>query len=247
MKQTLFLSVASTIKKTDLECHEKKLKNINIRHFLIEGNNKKTLNKEEGDYFTITFDDEQIMKEPKNQRIQNEVTKILQRFIKKYHKGGIFLIIGIGNQEILADSFGVNVTNEIIATNHYNDFLTIPKVAIFNPEMTEKTGISSYNLIQTVVNDLKPDMLIIVDSLATNHKEYLNNTIEINDTGIIPGEAMRNNKEISKKTFGIPVISIGGTFIYQNDNELYTKVSLKEDIKNISQIVSKSINHTFFS
>ena len=45
-----------------------------------------------------------------------------------------------------------------------------------------------------VVKKLKPSMIIMIDSLATNNEEYLNNCIEINNTGIIPGSAIKDNK-----------------------------------------------------
>ena len=61
-----------------------------------------------------------------------------------------------------------------MATNHFTDFLNLPKVALFNPEVTEKTGISSYSLIEMVVKKLKPTVIIIIDSLATNNEMYLN-------------------------------------------------------------------------
>ena len=87
------------------------------------------------------------------------------------------LIIGLGNSQVLCDSLGVQTTNKIMATNHFTDFLSLPKVAIFNPEVTEKTGISSFSLIEMVVKKLKPSMIIMIDSLATSNKDYLNNCI----------------------------------------------------------------------
>ena len=247
MKQTFFLSVSETIDKTNLCLKERKSKEIEIKHFYIDADNAKQMKKDEGDYFTITFSENTLYKDYETPKLKGEIKKILKQFVKKYHKGGTILIIGLGNSSVSADAFGVNVTNQIIATNHYNDFLTVPKVALFNPEVTEKTGISSYKLIQMVVTDLNPDFIIVVDSLATHHSEYVNRTVEINDCGIIPGSALRDNKEITRKTVGRPVISIGGTFIFKSDEGLFTKVNTEEDMAVISKLVASSLNEIILS
>ena len=133
-----------------------------------------------------------------------------------------------------------------MATNHFNDFLNIPKVALFNPEVTEKTGISSFSLIEMVVKKLNPTIIIMIDSLATNNEMYLNNCIEINNTGIIPGSAIKENKKIDAKTFGIPVIAIGVPLVIERNKNLFTTPNVKEIIDLTSKIISDALNDLFF-
>ena len=53
-------------------------------------------------------------------------------------------------------------------------------------------------------------MLIVIDSLASKSIERISSTIQIADTGIVPGAGVGNTrKELSKNTLGIPVIAIG--------------------------------------
>lgn len=244
MKQQLFMDLAEKNHNNNILIEQKRIKNITINHYIVDEHNSKKIKKEEGEFYSINFNEETLAKYKK--QIIKEVIKSLKQLLntKKCHKT---LIIGLGNSEIAADSIGVLTTNKIIATNHYNDFLTIPKIALFNPEVTEKTGISSFNLIKLVVNDLKPDCIIIIDSLLTENDNYLNKCIEINDIGIIPGSALRDNKEINKKTFNIPVIAIGVPLVIKQKNKLYTtpEVSLISDL--ISDIISESINNIFLS
>ena len=70
---------------------------------------------------------------------------------------------------------------------------------------------NSYSyLLLNLVKLLKPDYIIVIDSLASSSIERVNKTIQITDTGIHPGSGIGNNrKEISKKILGIPVIAIG--------------------------------------
>ena len=50
----------------------------------------------------------------------------------------------------------------------------------------------------------------MIDALASNNISRLLKTIQICDTGIIPGSGVGNKRnEISKETMGVPVIAIG--------------------------------------
>lgn len=242
MKQFSFLDAANVSKNPKILVRQRKFRNQTICHYHVLEKDKKELKRDPGDYFLIQFTD--YIMEHNFQAVQREFQKIVKTFLKKYHKDRPILVIGLGNSAIFADSFGSNVTNQMIATNHYNDFLTIPKVALFNPEVISKTGISSFKLIQLVVQDLKPDLIIMIDSLATKEKSTLNRVIEVSDTGIIPGSAIRTNKEINKKTFGIPILSIGVPFLYETTEGLFSNIELNVELPKISQLVADGLNES---
>lgn len=214
-----------------------------VTHFKVDYSNEKKLKRIKGDYFAINFEYEKLYEKEKN--IKKELIKILKLFFKgqKITKP---LIIGLGNSSVICDSLGVNTTNKVMATNHFTDFLNLPKVALFNPEVTEKTGISSFSLIEMVVKKLKPSVIIMIDALATNIDENLNNYIEINNTGIIPGSAIKDNKKIDSKTFNIPVIAIGVPLVLERDHNLYTTPNVKEVVEICSRIISEALNDLFF-
>ena len=97
-----------------------------------------------------------------------------------------------------------------------------------------------------VVKKLKPTIIIMIDALATSNKEYLNNCIEINNTGIIPGSAIKDSKKIDSTTFDIPVIAIGVPLVLDIDKYLYTSPNIREIVNEISNVISKSLNNLFF-
>ncbi len=243
MKQNLFLDVG--IDKIDQKYIIDHLKNNNFEtiHYLVSKENKKQVHRDIGDYFVIRFNYEKLYVRQKF--IEKEVERIIKSFLKKYDKAEKVLVIGLGNSEVMGDTLGINVTNKVIATNQYHDFLTIPKIALFNPSVTQKTGINSYKLIEMVVKDIHPDIIIMVDSLATKNAEYLNNAIEINNTGIIPGSALNNAKEINEKSFNIPILTIGVPCCFNYQKKIYTSCDVKEVIDLTSNIISNSINHIF--
>lgn len=242
MKQFSFLDAAKLSKNPKILVGKKQLKDKTVCHYHVLEKDQGIIKREPGDYFIISFTEKTLQNQMIS--IQREFQKIMNSFLKKYHKDSPILVVGLGNSEILADAFGHNVTKQMIATNHYNDFLTIPKVALFQPEVMARTGIPSFRLIQMVVEDLKPDVIILIDSLATKKISNLNRVIEISDTGIIPGSALRANKEINQKTFGIPIISIGVPFLFQSLDGIFTSVLIQDELEKISTIVAQGLNRS---
>lgn len=239
----VFMDVSKVLTENRFKIDEKKHRGYRVSHFCVDYKSEKLIKRIRGEYYTITFD--YISMHQKAKMIQKEFMKILKELFKNL-KTTDPLIIGLGNSQVLCDSLGVQTTNKIMATNHFIDFLSLPKVAIFNPEVTEKTGISSFSLIEMVVKKLKPSMIIMIDSLATSNKDYLNNCIEINNTGIIPGSAIKDNKKIDENTFGIPVIAIGVPLVLEIDKDMYSTPNVGEVIDVVSSIMADGINDLFF-
>lgn len=243
MKQKLFLDTG--IEKITAKCkiEEKKTKTIKTTHYIVTKEEHKSVKRKEGDYIVMQFVYEAL--HTKKNLLTKEVERILKIFLKKYPKSKKILVIGLGNKEVDGDALGIYTTDKLIATNHYTDFLTIPKIALFNPSVTDKTGINSFKLITMVVEDIKPDLILMIDALATQKEEYLNCAIEINDTGIIPGSALNAAKEINKKTFGIPVLSIGVPCTLEQNKKFYTSVFIHEVLNESSTIIADAINNIF--
>ena len=65
-------------------------------------------------------------------------------------------------------------------------------------------------ILKGVVDNVKPKLLIVIDALASRSIDRISSSIQIADTGIVPGAGVENKrKEISQNTLGIPVIAIG--------------------------------------
>lgn len=127
------------------------------------------------------------------------------------------LVAGVGNLDITADALGPKVNDYVLATRHmkqsgdsngiFDDFFN---VSSFPTGVLGDTGIESAELVKGVVTAIQPSCVIVVDALAATSKERLGRTVQLSDTGIAPGSGVGNHRyEISKKTMGVPVISIG--------------------------------------
>lgn len=233
LKETLFLdsNIASVINKSIIEENKKDL--FKTTHYLVGKNSN--IKKRYGDYFVLNF------KDLNKDILIKELSKIIRSFLNKYKNNNKVLIIGLGNDLVISDSLGTSVTNKLIATNHYNDFLTLPKITLFNPLVVERTGIDSFKLIKGVVEEVKPDVIIMIDSMYTKNSNYLNKAIEINDTGVIPGALLKTAKKIDRKTFNIPIITIGMPLVLKSGKDLFTSVNIKEIINISSDIIASSL------
>ena len=111
------------------------------------------------------------------------------------------------------------------------------------------TGIETSDLITSSVKGLNPDLVIVIDSLASQSVERLNKTIQMTDSGIHPGSGIGNHrKKINKETIGVPVIAIGvptvvdavtivsDTFNYMHKHFSYSKQNIDNPIDRLIPI-----------
>ena len=186
----------------------------NIEVNYIKLNKKNALNKEAGDYITISFQDITDINNYNNvlNIFLDELKKMLS--LTKIKKEDKCLIIGLGNSKSTSDALGYETLKNIIVTRHLYEIgdvdRTYRNVSILEPNVLGNTGIESKDVIMGVVKKIKPDYIIAIDSLAAGSIDRVQKTIQITNTGINPGSGIGNNRgEISKDTIKIPVIAIG--------------------------------------
>lgn len=146
--------------------------------------------------------------------IQKKLKKELQYFLDI---AGIDLpahvfIVGLGSDQYTADSVGAKALRYIHA-NAYLERLKIPltnKISTLEPGVLGETGIETRRIIESVVEEIHPDVVLLIDSFVTQSAAYLNHTIEISNAGVTPGSGLKGlNQEINQDTLGVPVIVMG--------------------------------------
>jgi spore protease len=184
---------------------------------IINENGESAIGKRKGNYITIDINkmniisDEEI--EQSAQTLANEIKALVQNKIA--NKDDI-LIVGLGNEEVTPDALGPNVVKEIEITRHIINYLpqyideNARPVSAIAPGVLGTTGIETLEIIKGVVDNVKPKLLIVIDALASRSIERISSSIQLSDTGIVPGAGVGNTrKEITEQTLGIPVIAIG--------------------------------------
>lgn len=126
------------------------------------------------------------------------------------------LVVGLGNWKVTPDALGPKVTEKIMVTRHLKTVMpeaiddSVRPVCSIAPGVLGITGIETGEIIKSIVDKIKPDLVICIDALAARRVERVNATIQIGDTGISPGAGVGNNRmQINEESLGVKVIAIG--------------------------------------
>ncbi|SMC57680.1 GPR endopeptidase [Papillibacter cinnamivorans] len=125
------------------------------------------------------------------------------------------LVVGLGNGAITPDAVGPLTMEQIMVTRHLatampEQFGQFRKVSAVASGVLGTTGIESAELIAGVVERAKPDRIIAVDALASRRLSRVCTTIQLADTGIVPGSGVGNKRAaLNRESLGIPVVAIG--------------------------------------
>ena len=202
-----------------VECEESKIdENIKISKVKITNKNgEEALGKAIGNYITIDVKNLKIAEEEDIQKASEVVTNELREILKLHiDKQGEVLVVGLGNIYVTPDALGPKVINEIDVTRHLINYLPqyveegTRAVSAIAPGVLGTTGIETVEILKGIVQNIKPKLIIVIDALASRSIDRISSTIQISDTGIVPGAGVGNTRaQISHDTLGIPVISIG--------------------------------------
>ncbi len=119
---------------------------------------------------------------------------------------GPLLVIGIGNSALLSDTVGARVIEGVYATAHQNKSGIIALL----PGTEDVTGIPLVQHLSALTAAFAPRAVIAIDSLTTRSRKRLLSTIQLTDTGIVPGSGIRASRtRLDKTALGCPVIAIG--------------------------------------
>lgn len=201
-----------------IENANKIIKDIEISKVKITNENgANAIGKPVGNYITL---DVKEIKNADEERIE-EIAEIMAdelRTVIGEHVSDTddILVVGLGNRYVTPDALGPKVVPEIEVTRHILEYMPkiMPEdtrpVSAISPGVLGITGIETMEILNGIVQNIKPKMLIVIDALATRKLERISSSIQIADTGIVPGAGVNNaRKEISINTLGIPVIAIG--------------------------------------
>ena len=194
--------------------------NDNIKVSRVKITNSKgeeALGKPIGTYVTIDVKKLKMAGEEEIQKTSEVLTDELKKIVEMHvNNQEDILIVGLGNIYVTPDALGPKVINEIDVTRHIIKYLpqyveegTRPVSAI-SPGVLGTTGIETVEILKGIVENIHPKLLIVIDALASRSIERISSTIQISDTGIVPGAGVGNTREeISEKSLGIPVVAIG--------------------------------------
>lgn len=184
---------------------------------ILDENGENAIGKPIGTYVTIDVKDLKIATEEEMEKAGEVLTKELKNIVNK-HIGSQdeVLVVGLGNIYVTPDSLGPKVINEIEVTRHIINYMPqyvkegTRKISAISPGVLGTTGIETVEILKGIVDNIHPKLIIVIDALASRSIERISSSVQISDTGIVPGAGVGNRRsEISIKSLGVPVIAIG--------------------------------------
>lgn len=262
-----------------IKIETKNLNDIKVTNVKIENEKgSEALKRKIGNYITIDLDTINNLSLEKEKEVIQVFSDELKMIIDQHiDKSDEILIVGLGNLNATPDSFGAKVVENIEITRHIKMFLpnaidkTVRSVSAIVPGVLGTTGIETIEIVKGITNNIKPKLIIAIDSLCSKNIDRIGKSIQISDTGIVPGGGVGNRQEeLSEETLGIPVVGVGiptvldaATIVIDtlnncdiqiNEDELVNKMKLNkfnfivtpkeidELIDNMSSIISDVIN-----
>ena len=198
---------------------EKLSPNLTVSTVVIETENgAKTMGKPKGTYITIEAADMDEEDEDYHREVSEQLARVIRQLVRLKKESLSVLIAGLGNREVTPDALGPGVVDNLFITRHvvkeYGKYAfgkqTVNRISSIVPGVMAQTGMETQEIIHSIVKETKPDMILVIDALASRSSKRLNRTIQISDAGIHPGAGVGNHRSvITKETMGIPVIAIG--------------------------------------
>ena len=128
---------------------------------ILKDNN--SFNKDKGTYISIDFNN--LYDNEDRINISHVLVDSLKKLYKITKKSKV-LIVGLGNNKIIADSLGPSVADKVVVTNHLFKIMPeeidndVKRVCVFTPKVMGQTGLESADIVEAVSNLFNPNLVI---------------------------------------------------------------------------------------
>ena len=162
------------------------------------------------------------------------------------------LVAGLGNPAITPDAVGPETAACTLATRHLRDraeadFSFLRPVSVCRTGVLGTTGIESAEVIRAICGAVKPSAIVVIDALAARSTEKLCRTVQLTDSGIVPGSGVGNDRaELSRRVLGVPVAAIGvPTVVDVGDGLIVTPRDIDRYVKDAGKLIAYGLNLAF--
>lgn len=246
-----------------VEIHEDYQEELDLRTTVVQirtDSGARTMEKPKGVYITMEAPNMVIQDEAYHEKIAQAFSGHLRKILDLEEEKTI-LVVGLGNRDITPDALGPYVVQNLSITRHivkeYGK-MSIGKdkvhcVCSLVPGVMAQTGMETLEIIRGVVQETHPDAVIAIDALAARGMRRLNCTIQITDTGIMPGSGVLNFRNgLTRETIGVPVIGIGvptvidaATIVHDAVSRILESLEEAEMEEFLEDIISPKLHQMF--
>jgi spore protease len=168
-----------------------------------------------GRYFTLECPTLRYRNRETLKAVAEVVAQELTNLAQLPRKGDV-LIVGLGNWQATPDALGPKVISQLMVTRHIREYVPqelsgrLNPVAAISPGVLGITGMETIDIVQGIVDRIKPELIITVDALAARSPARLMTTVQLADSGIQPGSGVGNKRPgLNQESLGVPVVAIG--------------------------------------
>lgn len=184
---------------------------------IVTENGAKSMGRPQGTYITIEAPELSTPDEDYHREISEEISTHLRKLIDLKKEKSV-LVVGLGNAAITADALGPQVVDNLLMTRHIikeyglrgTKHEKMHRISGIAPGVMAQTGMETAEIVQGIVSETKPDVVVAIDALAARSVRRLSRTIQITDTGIHPGSGVGNHRNgLTEENLQVKVIGIG--------------------------------------
>ena len=185
-KQVHNLSAIDGIKVTSENSNVSKTTIVEV----LNENGKNAVGKDVGKYITLEITDIEYLTDDQKQQIISELAKQIDLLVGDNIDS--IMIVGLGNVAVTPDALGPKVVSFVNVTRHMlkyaKDFVEpgTKEISAISPGVLGTTGIETEEIVESITKFVKPDVLIVIDSLASMSISRVGKTIQLGNTGITP-------------------------------------------------------------
>ena len=213
-----YLNYPLTEAGEELACEDKDSNGFKKDYYEIKTEEEsKIYNKPKGKYMLLSTPNMLEVDKSDIDRCVNVFSDMLKGMFGEIKNEDRVLVVGLGNRHISSDSLGAKVIGKINITINNKH---LPKVMAIAPSVMGLTGIETFDIVEGVISRVKPNRLILIDSLCASAVERLGRSIQVTNTGICPGGGVGNNRKCidSKQveninSIGVPLLIFSSTFV----------------------------------
>ena len=179
---------------------------------ILDHRGEEALGKPQGSYFTIDLTTFWQRKADFFERAVRAVGTELKALLPAE---GSALVVGLGNAAMTPDAVGPLALDSVLITRHLlsampKQFAGFRPVSAFRTGVLGTTGVESAEAVRGLVAEVQPAMVLAIDALASRRCGRVCATVQLSDTGIIPGSGVGNARAaLNAETLGVPVIAVG--------------------------------------
>ena len=223
-------------------------------------NGARAMGRPQGNYITIEAPNPSIPDEEYHREGSEEIARHLRQLIDLKKEQSI-LVVGLGNTAITSDSLGPHVVENLRMTRHIIREYGLKgmgeekmhRTSGIIPGVMAQTGMETSEIVQGVVNETQPDVVIAIDALAARSTRRLNRTIQITDTGIHPGSGVGNHRNgltednllVKVIGIGVPTVVDAATIVHDSMAHLLDALDEAEQKEFLEEMISPHLHSMF--